>query len=159
MCRFHRIYDCWETLLDYGKLFSPDDYQKNDKMIYQYFKNKYGKKTVKPNFRRETDKPKKFVLEQITKHNDLINKNIRKCVTLYAILKSFLLVFLFYFAFVSVVSSFCFLLFCGFIFISWYSCSFSDSAVRLKTFKLTAGIKKWKSIIKNKRKKHDNTKL
>ena len=32
-----------KTLLDYTKLFSPNDYEKSDKIIYNYFKNKYGK--------------------------------------------------------------------------------------------------------------------
>ena len=29
-----------KTLLDYTNLFSPDDYEKNDKIIYNYFKDK-----------------------------------------------------------------------------------------------------------------------
>ena len=32
-----------KTLLDYTKLFSPNDDEKSDKIIYNYFKNKYGK--------------------------------------------------------------------------------------------------------------------
>ena len=28
-----------KTLLDYTNLFSPNDYKKNDKIIYKYFKN------------------------------------------------------------------------------------------------------------------------
>ena len=32
------------TLLDYTNLFSPNDYKKNDKIIYKYFKNKYCKR-------------------------------------------------------------------------------------------------------------------
>ena len=35
------------ALLDYTNLFSPNDYNKNDKIIYRYFKNKYGKKKKK----------------------------------------------------------------------------------------------------------------
>ena len=30
--------------IDYIKLFSPNDYKKNDKVIYKYFKQKNGKK-------------------------------------------------------------------------------------------------------------------
>ena len=30
--------------IDYIKLFSPNDYKKNDKEIYKYFKQKNGKK-------------------------------------------------------------------------------------------------------------------
>ena len=30
-----------KNLLDYTNLFSPNDYEKNDKVIYKYFKDKY----------------------------------------------------------------------------------------------------------------------
>ena len=33
------------TLLDYTNLFSPNDYQMNDKIIYKHFKNKYGRRS------------------------------------------------------------------------------------------------------------------
>ena len=34
-----------KTLLDYTNLFSPNDYKKSDKIIYEYFKDKYGKRS------------------------------------------------------------------------------------------------------------------
>ena len=34
-----------ETLLDYTNLFSPNDYKKNGKIIYKYFKGKYGRRS------------------------------------------------------------------------------------------------------------------
>ena len=37
-----------KTLLDYANLFSPNDYKKNYKIIYKYFKDKYGKRKHKP---------------------------------------------------------------------------------------------------------------
>ena len=37
-----------KTLLDFSNLFSPNDYQKNDKIIYKYDKDKYGKRKRKP---------------------------------------------------------------------------------------------------------------
>ena len=37
-----------KTLLDYTNLLSPNDYQKNDKIIYKYFKDQYGKRKRKP---------------------------------------------------------------------------------------------------------------
>ena len=37
-----------KTLLDYTNLFYVNDYQKNDKIIYKYFKEKYGKRKRKP---------------------------------------------------------------------------------------------------------------
>ena len=35
-----------KTLLDYTKLFSPNDYKKNDKIICKYFKDKYDKSRI-----------------------------------------------------------------------------------------------------------------
>ena len=32
-----------KTLLDYTNLFSPNDYKNNGKIMYQYFKDKYGR--------------------------------------------------------------------------------------------------------------------
>ena len=49
MCAFYciifteYIYACRKVLLDYTNLFSPDDYKKNEKIIYNYFKEKYSK--------------------------------------------------------------------------------------------------------------------
>ena len=34
-----------KTLLDYTNLFSINDCKKNDKLIYKYFKGKYGRRT------------------------------------------------------------------------------------------------------------------
>ena len=34
-----------KTLLDYTSLISPNDYKKNDKIIYKYFKDKYGRRS------------------------------------------------------------------------------------------------------------------
>ena len=33
-----------KTSLDYTNLFSPKDYKKKDKIIYKYFKDRYGKR-------------------------------------------------------------------------------------------------------------------
>ena len=35
-----------KTFLDYTSLFSPNDYKKNEKIIYKYFKDKYVKSQV-----------------------------------------------------------------------------------------------------------------
>ena len=53
MCKFYCItfleYTiAGKTLLDYTNLFSPNDYQKNNKMIYKYFKEKYAKRKQDP---------------------------------------------------------------------------------------------------------------
>ena len=37
-----------KTLLDYTNSFSPNYYKKNDKIIYKYFKDTYGKRKHKP---------------------------------------------------------------------------------------------------------------
>ena len=34
-----------KTLLDYTNFFSPNDYKKNGKIIYKYFKDKYDRKS------------------------------------------------------------------------------------------------------------------
>ena len=34
-----------KPLLDYNNLFSPNDYKRNDKIIYNYFKDKYGRRS------------------------------------------------------------------------------------------------------------------
>ena len=34
-----------KTLLDYTIFFSPNDYKKNDQIIYNYFKDKYGRRS------------------------------------------------------------------------------------------------------------------
>ena len=49
MCRFYCItfieyMVTGKTLLDYTNLFSLNDYKKNDKIIYKYFKDKYGRR-------------------------------------------------------------------------------------------------------------------
>ena len=59
-----------KALLDYTKLFSPNDYKKNEKIIYKYFKDKYGKSLE---FRlRKIDETRNYLLDEI-KHNDLLS--------------------------------------------------------------------------------------
>ena len=50
MCGFNGItfIDCMvagKTSFDYTNLFSPNDYKKNDKIIYKYFKDKYDRRS------------------------------------------------------------------------------------------------------------------
>ena len=40
-----------KTLLDYTNLFSRNDYQQNDMLIYKYFKTNMGKENVIPDCR------------------------------------------------------------------------------------------------------------
>ena len=50
MCEFYCM-TCLEymlvgrRLLDYTNLFSPNNYKKNEKIIYKYFKDKYGRRS------------------------------------------------------------------------------------------------------------------
>ena len=37
-----------KTLLDYNNLCSPNDYKKNNKITYKYFKGKYDKRKFRP---------------------------------------------------------------------------------------------------------------
>ena len=40
-----------EPFLDYNSLFSSNDYKKNGKITYKYFKDKYRKTNIKLDFR------------------------------------------------------------------------------------------------------------
>ena len=49
MCRFYctafiEYMLAGKKLLDYTNLFSPNDYKKNNKIIYKYCKGKYGRR-------------------------------------------------------------------------------------------------------------------
>ena len=61
-----------KTLLDYTNLFSPNDYKKNDIIIYKYFKDKLtGEASLK--FRlRKIDETRNY------NHNDLMSENMRR---------------------------------------------------------------------------------
>ena len=43
--RFHRIYACRKNFVKLYKLFSPNGYEKIDKIIYKYFKDKYVRRS------------------------------------------------------------------------------------------------------------------
>ena len=50
MCRFYCIAFikymlAGKSLLGYTNLFTPNDYEKNEKIIYNYFKDKYGRRS------------------------------------------------------------------------------------------------------------------
>ena len=53
MCGFYCItfieyITAGKTLLDYTNLLLPNDYQKKDKLMYKYFKEKCGRRKHKP---------------------------------------------------------------------------------------------------------------
>ena len=64
-----------KNLLQYTNLFSPNDYQKNDKIIYKYF---FGINMSSLEFRfTKIDETINYLLEEI-KHNDLISEKYKK---------------------------------------------------------------------------------
>ena len=63
-----------EILLDYTNLLSRNDYKKNNKIIYKYFKDKY----VSLEFIfKKIDETRNYLLEEIN-HNDLISEKYKK---------------------------------------------------------------------------------
>ena len=67
-----------KTLLDYSNIFSPNDYQKNDKIIYNYFQDQYGKRKRKPwLLTKKMNGTRKYLLHQI-RYNKLMKKKHKK---------------------------------------------------------------------------------
>ena len=64
-------------LLDYTYSFSPNDYRKNDKKIYKYFKDKYGRTSKSWVRLRKIDEIRNFVLHEI-RQNDLVSEKYKK---------------------------------------------------------------------------------
>ena len=63
------------TLLFSQNIFSSDDYQKNDKIIYKYIKEKYSKKkNVSLDCKlQKIDETRNYLIEEI-KHNDVMSE-------------------------------------------------------------------------------------
>ena len=77
MCGFYCItfieyITAGKALLDYTNLLLPNDYQKKDKLIYKYFKEKRGRRKYKPKH-----KTRNYLLEEVTQ-NDLMSKKHKK---------------------------------------------------------------------------------
>ena len=67
-----------KTLLDYTNSFSPNDYQRNDKIVSEYFKYKYSKRKFKPwIYIKKKDETRIYLLKEI-KHNNLASKKHKK---------------------------------------------------------------------------------
>ena len=63
-----------KTLLDYTNLLFPNDYQKNEKIIYKYLKDNYGEKKHKPCLQtKKIDETINYLLGEI-KHNILMSE-------------------------------------------------------------------------------------
>ena len=134
-----------KTLLDYTNLFSPNYYKKNDKIIYKYFKDMVEEASLE--FRlRKNDETRNYLLDEI-KHNDLIREKYKKtCKYLQKRHAENLLLF------VSKVT--------GCVSISAFaslvaiSVGITSSAVGIKICAIIGGIKKYKSLIKKKKKRY-----
>ena len=128
-----------KTLLDYANLFSLNDYKKNHKIIYKYFKDIYDK----PWFQTKKIHEKRNYPFNEIKHNDLISEKRKKKCKALNFFEHFLV-------FASSVS--------GCVLISAFGSlvgvpvGTASSAVGLKICAVTAGIKKYNLIIQKKRK-------
>ena len=131
-----------KTLLDYTNLFSPNDYKKNDKIVYKYFKDKEASLKFRL---RKIDETRNYLLDKI-KHNDLMGEKYKEtCKYLnysenWLILSSTITGCVSISAFASLV---CILV------------GITGSAVGINICAITAGIKKCKSIIKKKKKTYN----
>ena len=65
------------TLLDYTNLFSPNDYKKNDKIIYKYLKINMVEDASLEFGLTKIDETRNYLLDEI-KHNDLISEKYKK---------------------------------------------------------------------------------
>ena len=66
-----------KTLLDYTNLFSPNEYKKNDKIIYKYLKINMTEEASLEFRLRKIDETRNYILEEI-KHNDLKSEKYKK---------------------------------------------------------------------------------
>ena len=123
------------TLLDYTYLFSSNDYQKNDKIIYDHFKNKYGRRNK---FRVQINN-----LSDEIKHNDLMSEKYKRTCKYFNYVENLLIL-------TSAVT--------GCVSISVFASlvdapvGITSSAVGIKICAITTGIKKYKSTIKKEEK-------
>ena len=131
-----------ETLLGYANLFSLNDYKKNDKIKYKSFKNKMSSLKFRL---KKIDETRNYLLEE-TKHNDLVNEKYKNTFKYLNYVEFFLIL-------ASTITG-CVLI-SRFTWLVGVLVGITSSAVRLKVCAITAGIKKYKSIKKKKRKKHD----
>ena len=132
-------------MLDYTDLLSPNDYKKNDKIIYKYFKDKYDKKTGLE-FTIKNRWNKKLTFRR--------NKNIifwcAKCIKRHNLNLNYFEHFL---LFISAASG-CDLI-SAFPSSVGISAGIASSVLGLKICETTAEIKKYKWIIKKKKKTDD----
>ena len=62
-----------KTLLDYTNLLCPNDYKKNDEVLFNYFKDNMVEEASIGFRLRKTEETRTYLLEEI-EHNDLISE-------------------------------------------------------------------------------------
>ena len=123
-----------KVFLDYNNLFSPNDNQKVDKTIDNYFKD----------FRFKKDRWNKKLLFRGNKKSELKSQKHKKMCKVLSYFEHFLIAvngFILIPVFASLVGIYV---------------GIASFEVRVKISAVTAGIKSCKSIVKNKRKHHDH---
>ena len=86
MCEFYCIVFieyiiAGKTLLDYTNLFSLNDYQKNDKVTYKYFKDKCDKRKYGRRLQiKKIDETRNYFSEEI-QQNDLMGEKHKEVCT------------------------------------------------------------------------------
>ena len=128
-------------MLDYTNLFSPNDYKKNGKIIYKYLKDKYIKSRV---WIKKIDETRSYLLEE-TKHYDLLSEKNKKACKYWNYVEHLLSLAS------TVTGSVSILVFAS---LACVPVGITSSPVGIKVCAITAGIKKYKSIIKKNKKKH-----
>ena len=121
-----------KTLLDYINLFSPNDYKKNDKIIYKYFNDKYAEEASLEFRLRNIDEKRNYPLEEI-KHNYLMSEKYKKTCKYLNYVENLLIL-------VSTVTGYASI--SEFTSLVRVSVGITSSAVGLKICGITAGIKK-----------------
>ena len=135
-----------KTLLDYTDFFFPNEYNKNDKIIF-ILKTMMVEKACLEFRWKKVDETRNYLLDEI-KHNDLMSQKYKKTCN-----------YLNYVEHLHILASTT----TGCVSISAFASlgcvpvGITSSAVGIKICAITAGNKKYKSIIKKKKKKHDKT--
>ena len=120
-----------KNLLGHTNLFSPNDYLENDKIIYQYFKDKYGKIKRKTwIYNKKIHKTRSYLSEEV-KHNDTMSEKPKKVCRALNYFEHFL-VFVSYVSVCVSISAFASLV--------GVPVGVTSSAVGIKIYAITAGI-------------------
>ena len=135
-----------KTLLDYTDFFFPNEYNKNDKIIFILKTMMVEKASLE--FRwKKVDETRNYLLDEI-KHNDLMSQKYKKTCNYLNYVEHLLILASTTTGCVSISA---------FASLGCVPVGITSSAVGIKICAITAGNKKYKPIIKKKKKKHDKT--